>query len=281
MRRSGYQAIPRRVRPVGRPLLVGVALSLLLVGCSTSSGSPAPGIPHPVSTPTAGASAATPELGRTAAGNVLYDSRAGDTTSCVTGGAERAGRQRRMQRLADCLTDSLRGSLAEKGIEIQAPRVVLAGHDQGQLCTGGGPEDWAGNYCPVNGTITLAAGGGDADSDVFLLSHEFGHHLQAVSGIWMDVTLAARGNLDEERQRRLELQAECFAGALTANTGPARLAPESRVRQITAYSEGDERWWPSHGRPETRRRWALAGGVDPQHPFTGCNTWSVGADQVR
>ncbi|MGC1208288.1 MAG: neutral zinc metallopeptidase [Ornithinimicrobium sp.] len=145
-------------------------------------------------------------------------------------------------------------------------------------------------YCPVDSTIyldvsffnqlegQLGADGGSL-SQMYVVAHEYGHHIQNLTGA------LARSQQDRQGPEsgavRVELQADCFAGAWVANAsetvdegGQALLEPVTEEQIQSALSAasavGDDRiqkqatgridpevW--THGSAEQRQKWFLAG----------------------
>lgn len=145
-------------------------------------------------------------------------------------------------------------------------------------------------YCPADRGVyldigffqvleqQLGASGGDF-AEAYVVAHEFGHHVQNITGINEQV----RSRQGEESDGvRLELQADCFAG-VWANHATATVAGTSGAPIITEISEEDigeavdaaetvgddyiqerqqgnvtpETW--THGSSEQRRRWFSRG----------------------
>lgn len=109
-----------------------------------------------------------------------------------------------------------------------------------------------------------------------LTGHEYAHHVQAVSGLWM----ADRQVIDDglERTRRTELQAECLAhAALDADPSVAwdRALFDSvddGLRSGTSYE--------THGTPEAKVYWGMRG-LYITNMGEACNTYVVGPERVR
>ena len=113
----------------------------------------------------------------------------------------------------------------------QAPRVVLYEQGTGTGC-GYGQSAMGPFYCPSDKTVyldlgfwrdmetQLGASGADF-ARAYVIAHEFGHHVQTLTGASQQVQAAqqrARGQAEANRYSvALELQADCYAGVWAAN----------------------------------------------------------------
>lgn len=137
----------------------------------------------------------------------------------------------------------------------------------------------------------LGAKGGDA-AEAYVIAHEYGHHISNLTGVLADAQ-SDESTGPKSSQVRLELQADCYAGAWLAN---ASADPSSPIQSVTeddmnlavdaAKSIGDDRiqmksdgevspddW--THGSSEMRKKW-LAIGFDSGDPEK-CDTFAAGA----
>ncbi|GAA3459622.1 neutral zinc metallopeptidase [Saccharothrix longispora] len=146
-------------------------------------------------------------------------------------------------------------------------------------------------YCGRNRTIYMPTkrlrdnGGGErAGSHLATLAHEYGHHVQALSGMLR----AADGKIVDagegtpaglEMSRRIELQANCFAGlflgAASASIGPG-LAAEAAEDFGYAVEEAPEK--NAHGNPDNQAEWASNGFASGT--TASCNTYAAPATAV-
>src|SRR4029453_12378016 len=158
-------------------------------------------------------------------------------------------------------------------------------------------------YCPADSTVYLdlgffdqltdqlgAHGGGAAEA--YVLAHEFGHHIQNLTGTMRRVQ-GGQGSGPSSPAVRLELQGGCYAGVWFRH---ATEDPESPISEVTqddlrravdaAQAVGDDRIQEkmqgqvapetgTHGRAAMRREW-LARGFDPGDP-NKCNTFAGNA----
>ena len=116
----------------------------------------------------------------------------------------------------------------------QQPRVVIYEQGTSTGC-GYGQSAMGPFYCPSDRTVYLdlgfwreleRLGGSDADfAKAYVIAHEFGHHVQTLSGTSEQVRQAqqrARGEAEANQYSvALELQADCYAGVWAANASSA------------------------------------------------------------
>lgn len=112
----------------------------------------------------------------------------------------------------------------------QPPRVVIYEQGTGTGC-GFGQSAMGPFYCPTDKTVYLdlgfwrqleELGGSGADfARAYVIAHEFGHHVQTLTGASQQVQAAqqrASGQAEANRYSvALELQADCYAGVWAAN----------------------------------------------------------------
>jgi len=145
-------------------------------------------------------------------------------------------------------------------------------------------------YCPADQTIyidtsfykelstTYGANGGPL-SELYVLAHEWGHHIQHLTGITDGLDLQQTGA--DSDSVKLELQADCFAGSwvgaasdIEASEGEPFLEPitqgqiddalsaasavgDDRIQKSAGADVNPEGW--THGSSEQRQKWFLAG----------------------
>ena len=152
-------------------------------------------------------------------------------------------------------------------------------------------------YCPVDQKVYLdldffrelrSRFGAPGDfAQAYVIAHEFGHHVQNITGISDEVRSAQQRSPDESNDLsvRLELQADCFAGVwghtayaqgqleegdIEEGLGAAAAVGDDRLQREATGRVDRESW--THGSSEQRTKWFRKGfdGGDPN----GCNTFA-------
>ncbi|MCR3719108.1 MULTISPECIES: neutral zinc metallopeptidase [Prauserella salsuginis group] len=188
----------------------------------------------------------------------------------------------------DCLDRAWRPVLDRMGVE-HRPASVDVADVRTTECGELPPADRAlGLYCDADHTIHLpysrlatAVGGTDEPAFLATLAHEYGHHIQALTGVFTeagnamsDVGAAA----ESEVGRRFELQATCFAGLFLDAARDTGLGDPSRGPEVAVQDFADWSGVESHGGARLQQQWASTG-------FTGdsvaaCDTWSAPAADI-
>ena len=163
-------------------------------------------------------------------------------------------------------------------------------------------------YCPADQIIYIdtaffaelrdrfGSNGGPL-AEMYVVAHEWGHHIQTITGINSNLDLQDTGPSSDSV--RLELQADCFAGAWA---GDAAVTPDAsgtpflktftdqdiadalsaaaavgddRIQESTQGQVNPQGW--THGSSEQRQRWFTTG--LEQGPG-GCTTFDVSAEEL-
>lgn len=201
-----------------------------------------------------------------------------------------------LEDLVDCMVKIYSEPLAEIGIELSTPRVKTykgtVDAPCGKLTQDGSPA----YYCSSNETIYWPVTSDD-DQEAYtiarlgyvgLLAHEFGHHLQAESGMFREYSLKwAEADTKEQYalSRRLELQAQCFEGVFLSYASKAIDFSDDDLYEIEEWHSytGDEdppgSRKPDHGSSKAQYRWLERGYESTD--FGRCNTWKASKKSVK
>ena len=196
-----------------------------------------------------------------------------------------------------CLVKVHRKPLAARGFTVTEPKIKVYRSTVNAPCGRFDQKGAPAYYCSADSTIYWPATRDDGrEAYTFarlgyaaLLAHEFGHHLQAVTGMVNEYArrYAAADSRNERDllSRRLELQAQCFEGVF--------LSTVARSIDLSADDRDELRAWhgytgdedppksrrPDHGTSAAQIRW-LVRGLDSQD-FGRCNTWTAPRSKVK
>ncbi|TDC45345.1 hypothetical protein E1281_30630 [Actinomadura sp. KC345] len=201
-----------------------------------------------------------------------------------------------MNVLSDCLDESWSKQFGKAGIAFDEPDRVFW-DEPGRSPCGTYPAPGASAfYCPANNTMyvgvrhVVETSGGEPLSNYSVyarvIAHEYGHHVQDRAGILLyGNRLMDSGDTgaSNEASRRIELQAQCFAGAFL---GTERVTLPMTRQQFNAMirdvrGRGDERLPPDerdHGSGRNYAGWVVTGYEGRR--LAVCNTWTAPASKV-
>ncbi|WP_197523521.1 neutral zinc metallopeptidase [Actinokineospora pegani] len=181
-----------------------------------------------------------------------------------------------------CLDATWRPVLAARGVPFTVPRVTVTEWSSTRCGFTPAEDEALAFYCPGDRMIAMPhsrmirTADDNAGYHLAVLAHEYGHHLQLLSGILEDAALL-EFDLDEagaaEVSRRAELQANCLAGVFLA---AARLAPNLVDDADSSFADTTSS--DSHGSAENQVHWAAAGKRSATP--AGCDTWSAPDHEV-
>ncbi|GAB2560951.1 KPN_02809 family neutral zinc metallopeptidase [Leucobacter ruminantium] len=233
----------------------------------------------------------------------VSEEQAGSLEGCATGADANTDAECRMA----ATSDSLDRYWASQVGNYRGPSDVVLYDGQTQSACGTASGATGPFYCPADEAIyldvaffdTLSSDYGASDgslAQMYVLAHEWGHHISNLIGSLQGVgreTGPASGSV------RLELQADCFAGAwvrdastVTDDSGVPFLKPVTKQEIADAMSAaaavGDDHIMESagvgvnperftHGTSEQRQRWFQTG---YQQGPTACGTFDVPAAQL-
>jgi predicted metalloprotease len=197
-----------------------------------------------------------------------------------------------------CLNRAWPKQVALAGGRFVPPRLVVFAGSTSSPCSGNAPSSF---YCRTNRTIYMDAGG---DMELYqkyrrdsyamawvraemtdTVAHEFGHHIQAMTGI-----LSASSNLEYEfsgdkaleMSRRTEIQATClgsvFMGANRSSYGITG-AFKKQLDYLHSHQGDEYGTQRDHGSRAIIPQWANAG-FSTRSP-RACNTWTASPRYVR
>lgn len=229
-------------------------------------------------------------------------------TGCETGADANENVECRVQGARDSLEDywsSAAGDLL--GVSYRSPEIILF---SGAVDTGCGAATSAVGpfYCPADSLIYLdtsfydqlrtqfdASGGPLAQ--LYVVAHEWGHHIQNLSGAFQAADTSQTG--PDSDSVRLELQADCYAGAWVGRAaqtedadGGTLIKPvtdaevadalnaasaigDDRIQEQTSGQVSPESW--THGSSEQRQRWFTRG---YNEDAGACDTFAVSGDEL-
>jgi predicted metalloprotease len=199
---------------------------------------------------------------------------------CRTGADANADEQCRVVGLDNSLTDYW--TTAVRGLEPPSTRIFT-----GSVTTGCGQATSAVGpfYCPPDQGIfldlgffdeletTYGARGGDF-AQAYVLAHEYGHHVQNVTGTSERSRRLPEQTGPQGASTRLELQADCYAGVWAANAqrdgfltfddtdideglSAAAAVGDDRIQEASRGRVDPESW--THGSAEQRQKWFRTG----------------------
>ncbi|KOX17160.1 neutral zinc metallopeptidase [Nocardiopsis sp. NRRL B-16309] len=194
--------------------------------------------------------------------------------------------------IADCLDDAWGDYFAGAGLEFSSPNRVYwtaAGHSP---CGAFPSEGTAAFYCGANQGLYLgledivaaSAHNENPEAYTFLISHEYGHHVQGQSRILAQFHSERAGAEQEEADelsRRNELQANCLGGVFLGASGDSLGYGPAERRNILddVRLRSDRGRHRTHGSAENGRMWT-AHGMDRVDPAS-CDTWNADEGLVR
>jgi predicted metalloprotease len=202
-----------------------------------------------------------------------------------------------LRTVVKCLVKAFSVPLSAKGFALQTPKIKTYRKTAKTACGKFGQRGAPAYYCSANQTIYWPLTGDDGSEAytfarlgyVGLLAHEFGHHLQATTGMLGEYGqryTRAKGRSDRQLlSRRQELQAQCFEGVfLTVAQRELTLTGDDRYQlRVWHGFTGDEdppaSRKPDHGSSAAQIRW-LERGLNTGD-FARCNTWKATRKSVR
>lgn len=193
--------------------------------------------------------------------------------------------------LVTCLDNAWRPVLTAGGMPHQSPSINLAEHPGQTGC--GDPDKGEGGeftalYCPADQTLYLpvdrlrSVDRGGPSSHLAVVAHEYAHHVQELSGL-LGAGADERDKVGEssaagnEVTRRIELQANCFAGLFLASVSGHGAVSRTLANQAVAdFRNGGLP--ETHGSRNHQASWATKG--SRERTTAACNTWTAPEAEV-
>lgn len=205
-----------------------------------------------------------------------------------------AGAAAFFQSAIPCLDAAWQPVLEYQGLPFFTPNIVFPeGTEWSSPCGATSGAVVAAFYCSQDHTLYMPFAGLQTEQYgahpgvyLALLAHEYGHHVQALSGV-MDAYWDARYNAGAdtdvglELSRRSELQAQCFSGMFLAATyGSGSVDDNILTEARTTQDRGDHNTSlpRDHGTDEHATSWWEQGAQ--QNRTYQCNTWLSAAADV-
>ncbi len=194
--------------------------------------------------------------------------------------------------LTGCLVKAWGPVLESTGYSIVRPRVIVfSGSEVQSPC--GRLEEMNAYYCAADQNIYYSMSlprifpqgqFGTLTIPEQILAHEFGHSVQGRTGLFGAFIYLENSEPNPTRRletsRRLELQADCFAGMFTqavrASFGLTSKDIEERTRMFASL--GDGATGGDHGIPQSRSAWYLNGVNSTSAQM--CNTFTAPSQRV-
>ncbi|MDJ0977899.1 MAG: neutral zinc metallopeptidase [Erythrobacter sp.] len=126
------------------------------------------------------------------------------------------------------LNETWERTFAEQGVPFRQPTLRFKTASQFQTACGVGSKATGPFYCPADETIYIDVGfydqlarmsGENGDfARLYVVAHEYGHHIQTITGISGQIRSAQNANprLANQLNVLMELQADCYAGVWAA-----------------------------------------------------------------
>ncbi|WP_158303178.1 MULTISPECIES: neutral zinc metallopeptidase [Prauserella] len=187
-----------------------------------------------------------------------------------------------------CLDAAWRPVLTETGARFTEAGLEIRSDASSRCGAMPGEDEATAFYCGAEGIIYMPRErlveylGLYRPAHLAVLAHEYGHHVQKLSGT-LDATAERMAGLDPgspgelELTRRAELQANCFAGLfLAAVAGRGEISWEEARSGVDDFANSIDS--DTHGTLENQVRWAETGFL-ADGP-AACNTWTAPAADV-
>ncbi|GAA4442905.1 hypothetical protein GCM10023148_50040 [Actinokineospora soli] len=233
----------------------------------------------------------------TLADNPLHGDNGTNEATCniPAWSSDPASAERFFTSVLPCMEAAWAPAMERAGLPYITPGLEFPSGDNWESpCGGVSSGTWAAFYCGQNNTIYMPFEGLDTETIgnqpgryLALFGHEFGHHIQWMSGVLPTYHEAKYNAGDQtpeglELSRRAELQASCLGGMWYAGAWNGGGISDPMVDQFLfdGYDRGD---WDSskprdHGSPENNGAWQEHGYRNNRGNY--CNTWAADSQHV-
>ncbi len=267
----------------------GVIVSLAGAGTAVAEATPAKAGQQTVQQ--AQQQSAPPRGKAAATANPLYRTGRLAASRCAPGSLPRgstAAYKRFLSRVTNCLNKSWASQFRRAGLPFSKPRLRIITKKVRTPCGTWNPGA-DGIYCSANRTMYMLITKQNL-RDPFglgiarLMAHEYGHHVQQISGIW-NYYWSARSRAGRSSQlllsRRSELQAECFSAVFMRTIAHSLPVPQEHWdHTVNWFRENGHKGWTQndHGKGRTQALWMTRGFNSGS--LASCNTWTASSRQV-
>jgi predicted metalloprotease len=196
--------------------------------------------------------------------------------------------RRFLTRITACLNKAWSIQFRKAGLPFAKPRLRIISSKVKTPC-GSWNAGADGVYCSTDRTMYLMISR-DQLRNPFplgitrLIAHEYGHHIQQISGIWHYYWTARTGTTKAQRlmlSRQSELQAECFSSIFMRTLRDTPLVTDADWSYtVDWFRKNGAKGWPQndHGKGPTQAAW-MTRGFNRGTPGS-CNTWAAAPRNV-
>ena len=187
-----------------------------------------------------------------------------------------------MDNLLDCLHKAWAAEFKQAGLKFAKPRVQYITNPRRRTVCGEYPRGALGIYCESKRAMVILLDGNllrDPTSlaPLHVIAHEYAHHAQEMSGVfdtvgkrWRKLRVAQK----LEHLRRIELQADCYAGVFEGAVWHSLGRDEFDVEDLQDRLGS----FVTHGKAKNRAYWHSQGWKSER--LGACNTWAASRARV-
>jgi predicted metalloprotease len=278
---------------------LGVGLIVLLSSLAGDEGTGEPTAGGPSVVPTAKGDAEPGTAEDLLVNNPVYSAGAVSELDCkaeALGDGQLAAQKRYYEKLFGCLNEGWRPVLSKAGFNEPDPGLVVFDKPVNSPCGKFTPRSGRilAVYCYSNqvmytDVLQMNKAFGPTQDLAFLMTigHEYGHHIQGVTGLWSGRMAYLQEHPDQQldSSRRNELQASCFAGVFSRAVEKSYPLTD-RLQEFERQSKtsfGDSPETPdderTHGQATSQGFWIMNGFNVKE--TKACNTFAADENLVR